>query len=377
MLRSRDVMWLYFRYVKSRKLPGAVVFAAICLSLTVLSALALCAFFFASSKIDWPSRVPAIVTAALLEESLLLLVFATAKTDARAYRFFRIIGMDVSRSPGFLTLELCSATIVPFLCNLAALSVVFVSMRLGGPTVVSVVAAELCLYALSLYGIGRWRIRALKKNPVRFDADSRPRNSRRSRMPILSRSLDMKLFVRAVRIDLNFLGYTIGFMSAFVFSIRTTVSLPPEAAFAGGLFGSAFMLVLVDAMIQEYMGLINRNFFLLQPLSLVKYFFAALRPVLLCVSPVSLGWLLFLFFRSPQGLLASLPLHLFAPVISFNIGVVFGNTLKSGLLSIGALAALVILCCVNIFLMMVLATVIFLCSYANASFSFKNYAWRK
>jgi hypothetical protein len=137
------------------------------------------------------------------------------------------------------------------------------------------------------------------------------------------------------------------------------------------------MLFIVNALIQEYMALINGNFFLLQPLSLGKYFLAALRPVLLCVIPVSLCWLLFLAFRSPQGLLASLSLYLFSPVIGFNINVLFGNTLKSALLSIGILAAMVILCCVNIFLMLLFATVFLGSSYTGASFRFKNYAWRK
>jgi hypothetical protein len=228
-------MRLYFRYVKSRKIPGAILFAAICLSLTVVAAIVLYSIFFASRKIDWQSHIQALVPVALLEESLLLAGFAGVKTDARVYRFFRIFGIDLSRFPGILALDLCSVTVIPFLCNLAFSCACFILMHLGWITVASVAIAELLAYVLLIYGICRQQVRAFKKNPVRSAPEPRAPKRNRFRLPTFLHSLDMKLFCRAVRADLTLLACAVGFVCAFCFSIQTVVSLPSKAAFAGGL----------------------------------------------------------------------------------------------------------------------------------------------
>jgi hypothetical protein len=102
-----------------------------------------------------------------------------------------------------------------------------------------------------------------------------------------------------------------------------------------------------------------------------------MMPILIVVVPLISLYLLLLAFLSIKGFVVSAIFLLLYPFLVYNLNVIWGNSLRTSLLSLISLLMIIFFGFVHIAVSVLFGTALAALSYSFAQTSYKNYSWRK
>ena len=180
-----------------------------------------------------------------------------------------------------------------------------------------------------------------------------------------------------IKKNLSLLIFVCGFILSVFILAKFLLSQEKTVYFAASIFSTGCLLLIIVALIQEYSTMINHNLQMFLPLSLFGYMIQSMMPILVFVVPLLSLYLILLAVLSIKGFVVSAIFLLIYPFLVFNLTVIWGNSLRTSLLSLISLMMIIFFGFVHIAVSVLFGTALAVISYTAAQTSYKNYSWRK
>lgn len=311
-----------------------------------------------------------------------LCITVRVKFENQFLLFNRLAGMSAKDLIATGYFELLAAGFIHFTCNLSCLLGALAVAQISAPKLAAVTLINFIIYAgvTAIYlktavGIhekepGYPELTALSKKTKKKIFSGRLKNLSPGFLPL-------KLLFLGIKKNVSLLIFSCGFALSVFILAKFLLTQEKPVYFAASVFSTVCLVLIITALIQEYANMINHNLHLFLPLSLFAYMIQSMMPILAFVVPLTSLYLVLVATLSIKGFIVSVIFFLLYPFLIFNYNVIWGNSLRTALLSLLSLMMILFFGFVHIAVAVLFGCALVIISYTIAKTTYKNYSWRK